>query len=156
AEPVGYDDVFEPDRIVVREGVLGVEESTVDPPGESGAQDDAPPVPEGETPETDDSGENPPQRDRRPMILASVLVALTFVCTGLSAWFYAEADALWQPAQNQALLDNAATSALNGQITDTVQKVFSYDFADTAKTENAAKTLLTGQAIQQYNQLFAM
>lgn len=96
-------------------------------------------------------------RPKRPIVTA-VLLVLTVVCGILSFWFFTEANALRNegPAANHALTDPAATSEVNGQISAAVQQTFSYDFANTAKTENAAKNLLVGPAIQQYNQLYAI
>jgi Mce-associated membrane protein len=96
-------------------------------------------------------------RPKRPIVTA-VLLVLTVVCGILSFWFFTEANALRNegPAANHALTDPAATSEVNGQISAAVQQTFSYDFANTAKTEDAAKNLLVGPAIQQYNQLYAI
>ncbi|MEV0701464.1 hypothetical protein AB0I53_26630 [Saccharopolyspora sp. NPDC050389] len=55
---------------------------------------------------------------------------------------------------NEALVSAGATSEVNGQISDAVEKVFSYDFNDTAKTETAARDLLVGSAVQKYDDLF--
>ncbi|TDD42797.1 hypothetical protein [Saccharopolyspora elongata] len=55
---------------------------------------------------------------------------------------------------NQALVSAGATSEVNGQIGDAVEKVFSYDFNDTGKTEAAARDLLVGSAVQKYDDLF--
>lgn len=93
---------------------------------------------------------------KRPAVLLPVLLVPAVICAALAVWFQAEVHALRDegPGANQALVDTADTSAVNGQITDAVQKVFSYDFSNTAKTEDAAKNVLVGPAIQQYNQLF--
>jgi Mce-associated membrane protein len=92
----------------------------------------------------------------RPAVVLPLLLVPAVICAALAVWFHAEVHALRDegPGANQALVDTADTSAVNGQITDAVQKVFSYDFANTAKTEDAAKSVLVGPAIQQYNQLF--
>jgi Mce-associated membrane protein len=60
------------------------------------------------------------------------------------------------PAANEALTSAGATSEVNGQVSDGIEKLFSYDFNDTAKTENAAKDLLVGPAVQKYDELFAL
>ncbi|WP_137812538.1 hypothetical protein [Gandjariella thermophila] len=93
----------------------------------------------------------------REFALPIALVLLAAVLAGLAVWFRGEASALTSggDAENKALVDAAATSEVNGQISSAVEKVFSYSFADTAATENAAKQLLTGKAADQYNQLFA-
>ncbi|GAB2657448.1 hypothetical protein GCM10027271_15070 [Saccharopolyspora gloriosae] len=85
-------------------------------------------------------------------LIAAMLVA-TVVLAGLAAWFGVEAYAVRNG--NQALSDQATTSEVNGQISDGVEKIFSYDFADTGKTEQAAKDLLTGGAVGEYDKLFA-
>lgn len=84
-------------------------------------------------------------------LIAAMLVA-TVVLAGLATWFGIEAYAVRNG--NQALADQATTSEVNGQISDGVEKIFSYDFADTGKTERAAKELLTGGAVGEYEQLF--
>ena len=58
--------------------------------------------------------------------------------------------------QNVAVTDGAATSAVSRQITSAVNTVFSYNYADTAATRQAAQGLLTGPAIKQYNTYFAL
>ncbi|MEU6127706.1 hypothetical protein ABZ805_00925, partial [Saccharopolyspora sp. NPDC047091] len=84
--------------------------------------------------------------------LIAVLLAATVVLAGLASWFGVEAYGAFHG--NRALADQATTSEVNGQITDGVEKIFSYDFADTGKTERAAKDLLVGRAIGEYEQLF--
>ncbi|MCI2417099.1 hypothetical protein MOQ72_06670 [Saccharopolyspora sp. K220] len=82
----------------------------------------------------------------------------TAVLAALAAWFGIQwYSALYTgAAANEALVSAGATSEVNGQITDAVEKLFSYDFNDTAKTENAARDLLVGPAVQRYNDLFAV
>ncbi|MGP4015286.1 hypothetical protein [Saccharopolyspora sp. 5N708] len=82
----------------------------------------------------------------------------TVVFAALAVWFGIEwyADRYTGSAANEALVSAGATSEVNGQITDAVEKLFSYDFNDTAKTETAARDLLIGPAVQRYNELFAV
>ncbi|WP_258343676.1 hypothetical protein [Saccharopolyspora gregorii] len=82
----------------------------------------------------------------------AALLAVTVVLAGLATWFGVEAYGAFYG--NRALADQAGTSEVNGQITDGVEKIFSYDFADTGKTERAAKDLLVGRAVGEYEQLF--
>ena len=84
-------------------------------------------------------------------LIAAVLAAAV-VLAGLATWFGIEAYAARNG--NQALADQAGTSEVNGQISQGVEQIFSYDFADTGKTERAAKDLLVGDAIGEYEQLF--
>jgi Mce-associated membrane protein len=93
----------------------------------------------------------------RDFALPITLVVLAAVLAGFAVWFGGEASALSSggDAENRALSDAAGTSEVNGQVSSAVEKVFSYSFADTASTENAAKQLLSGKAADQYNQLFS-
>ena len=125
--------------------------------------EDLPEGSEGDGTETTDSTPPPPPEDgtatggKRGYGLPALLVGLTVVCTVLAVVFGMQAAQLRGDGagSNQALADAAATSEVNGQISDAVAKVFSYDFADTAKTEKAANELLVGDAVGKYNELFA-
>ncbi|MFG2090906.1 MULTISPECIES: hypothetical protein [unclassified Spirillospora] len=90
--------------------------------------------------------------------LVVFLGALTMALVGTAAWAADQESSLTgaASAENAALSDNARTSEVRGQITTAVNTVFSYNYADVAKTEKAAQELLTGKAVQQYNQLFAL
>lgn len=87
-----------------------------------------------------------------------LLGVLSIALGGTAAWSARQADALTGAgsAQNGALSDNGRTSEVKGQITSAVNTAFSYNYADVGKTEKAAQELLTGKAVQQYNQLFAL
>jgi len=90
--------------------------------------------------------------------LPVALAVLTIVLGGVGAWSARQAHALNSnpTAENKALTDSARTSALKGEVTDIVNTVFSYNYTDVAKTERAAQTLLTGKAVQQYNEMIAV
>jgi Mce-associated membrane protein len=94
---------------------------------------------------------------RRPLVLL-VLGAVTVLLGGFGIWATAHASSLRSQAaqQNAAVIDPAATTAVQRQIDSAVQTIFSYSYADTAATRQAAQRLLTGQAIQQYDSLFAL
>jgi Mce-associated membrane protein len=95
-----------------------------------------------------------PARFRR---LPVVLGAATVLLGGLAVWFADEADALrgQAGAANVALTDPARTSEVTGQVTDAVNALFSYDYADTAKTQQAAAGRLSGRAVGQYDSMLA-
>lgn len=82
----------------------------------------------------------------------------TAVLIGLAGWFGFEAYSARYTgaAANEAMVSAGATSEVSGQVSDAVEKLFSYDFNDTAKTEAASKELLTGAAVQRYEELFAV
>ena len=79
--------------------------------------------------------------------LAAVIVLLL----GATLWFLISRE----PAQtNTALVDTATTNAVETQVKAAIQDSFSYDYTNTARTEQAARAALTGNAFQQYEQLF--
>jgi Mce-associated membrane protein len=57
---------------------------------------------------------------------------------------------------NIAFVDQAATRTVTHDVIAAVNTIFSYSYADTARTRAAAQGLLTGGAIRQYNTLFAL
>jgi Mce-associated membrane protein len=86
-----------------------------------------------------------------------VLAVVTVLVGGLAVWFGLE----WGHTRsgvdvsNTALTDNATTSEVSGQVTSAVSTVFSYDYTNLGKTQQAVQKVLTGTALCQYNQLFA-
>ncbi|MFI0479231.1 hypothetical protein [Actinomadura sp. 9N215] len=90
--------------------------------------------------------------------LVVFLGALTIAFGVAAAWLHGQAGDLAgaASARNDALTDNARTAEVKGQITTAVNTAFSYNYADVAKTEKAAQEVLTGKAVQQYNELFAL
>ena len=108
----------------------------------------------------DAEAEAPPagtSRPRRP-IAALILGAVTVILGAFGIWATAHASSLRaQSAQRStALTDPAATSAVRAQIDSAVQTIFSYSYANTGATRQAAQRLLTGPAIKQYDSLFAL
>ncbi|SHN33290.1 hypothetical protein [Actinacidiphila paucisporea] len=100
----------------------------------------------------------PKRAPRRPMPVAVTLLAvLTVLLGGFAAFAASRAGALHDTVatRNTALTDTAATSEVKGQIAQAVNAVFSYDYADTARTDAAARRLLTGKAVQQYAGMLA-
>ena len=95
---------------------------------------------------------------RHPLLLPACLGALAVILGGLATWFGLEASSATSgvDVSNTALTDPAATREVTQQVTGAVNKIFSYNYADTAKTSQAAATLLTGKARQQYDTLFKL
>jgi Mce-associated membrane protein len=95
---------------------------------------------------------------RRRLLLPACLAGVAVVLGGLAVWFAVEAGNTGSGVneQNTALLDSAATTKVNKQIDAAVNTVFSYNYADTARTKAAAQSLLTGKAIAEYNSLFKL
>jgi Mce-associated membrane protein len=99
---------------------------------------------------------SPSPRWRR--VLPVVFGAATVVLGALGAWAAVEGHDLRANAAsaNDALVDASATRSVTRDVTSAVNTIFSYSYADTARTKTAAQRLLTGPAIRQYNQLFAL
>jgi Mce-associated membrane protein len=91
-------------------------------------------------------------------ILPAAFGAATIALGALGAWATVAAHDLRTNAAtaNGALVDASATGAVKRDVTSAVNTIFSYSYADTGRTQAAAQDLLTGAAIQQYNQLFAL
>lgn len=84
-------------------------------------------------------------------VLPVALVLVAVVLAGLGTFFLVKSRSV---RYDTALVDSATTSAVNGQVREAVEKSFSYNFADVAATEKAARELLTGRALCQYNAVF--
>ncbi|CAG7630946.1 nuclear transport factor 2 family protein [Actinacidiphila bryophytorum] len=100
----------------------------------------------------------PRKAPARPFPLAvTVLAVLAVLLGGFAAVAASRASALHGTVatHNTALTDTARTSEVKGQIAEAVNAVFSYDYADTARTDTAARRLLTGKAVQQYASMLA-
>ena len=104
------------------------------------------------------SDETTEDRRSRTRLVAVILGLVTVVLAGFGVWATLEAHSLRSTAapQNLALTDGAATNAVNRQVTSAINTVFSYNYANTGATRQAAQGLLTGPAIQQYNTYFAL
>lgn len=98
-----------------------------------------------------------PAAEPRSLRPALILGVCALVLGGLALWFAQQAQQVRAAAgTNTALTDNAATSEANGQVASAVNTLFSYRYDDLDKTQQAARTLLTGKAVCQYDQLFAV
>jgi Mce-associated membrane protein len=101
-------------------------------------------------------GAGPRPRARRAVV--AILGVATVVIGSLGIWAAVSAHDLRASASsaNTALVNRAATQGVERAISAAVNTIFSYSYADTARTKAAAQQLLTGPAIRQYNQLFAL
>ncbi|MYS21253.1 Mce-associated membrane protein [Streptomyces sp. DvalAA-14] len=101
----------------------------------------------------------PARRRRFPRgaVPIAALALLTVLLGGFAAWASGKASALrdTSAAHNTALTDTARTSEVKGTVAQDVNTVFSYDYADPARTDDAARRMLTGKAVQQYATLIA-
>ncbi|MEU8565012.1 hypothetical protein AB0C45_26490 [Streptomyces cyaneofuscatus] len=96
-------------------------------------------------------------RSRLRPRLPALLCALTVLLGAFAAWAFTSAASLREtPArQNTALTDIARTSEVKGRIGEAVGAVFSYDYASPARSDRAARTHLTGRAVQQHKDMLA-
>ena len=115
-----------------------------------------PAITEAAVTESPAAGASPRPRWRR--VLPVAFGAATVILGALGAWAAVEAHDLRANAAsaNDALVDASATRAVTRDVSSAVNTIFSYSYADTARTKAAAQRLLTGPAIRQYNQLFAL
>jgi Mce-associated membrane protein len=98
---------------------------------------------------------------REPLLLPVCLGVATVVLGGLAIWFGLSTGGGSSPSSgfgtggtNIALTNSAATNQVSQQIDNAVDTIFSYNYTDTAKTAQAAKALLTGNASSEYATLF--
>jgi len=88
-------------------------------------------------------------RPRKPLLA----VLLTLLLGGFAGYAHARANSLEAGAadhDNTALTDAVRSSQVKGGVTQAVNTLFSYDYTDPARTDDAAGGLLTGAAVQQY------
>ncbi|MFJ9522828.1 hypothetical protein ACIRPK_31845 [Kitasatospora sp. NPDC101801] len=99
----------------------------------------------------------PAKRSPRRRPLPAVLLALAVLLGGFGIWSTVAAAGLRADAgqHNTALTDPAGTSEVKGKITEAVNELFSFTHADPARTDQAARRLLTGRAVEQHATLLA-
>jgi Mce-associated membrane protein len=138
---------------------LPAAQTDADSESDVNASADAPAAPAG--PAAPDALVNPHangRRSRRRAVVAGLLGAGTVVLGSLGIWAIVAAHSLNVAAgtANSALIDRSATRRVETDVTRAVNTIFSYTYADTARTKAAAQRLLTGQAIRQYDRLFGL
>ncbi|MFE9461457.1 hypothetical protein [Streptomyces californicus] len=106
---------------------------------------------------TDTPRTKTPRPSRPRVTLPAVLCALTVLLGAFAVWAFTSADSLRdEPArQNSALTDIGRTSEVKGRISEAVGAVFSYDYASPERADRAARTYLTGRAVQQHKDMLA-
>jgi Mce-associated membrane protein len=85
---------------------------------------------------------------RSSFVIAGALFGLALVLAGFAVWFKIEDNKLSAATDNTALLDVARTSQVNQAATSAAETLFSYDYKDIAKTQNAAKDLLLNDEVR--------
>ncbi|SFQ63400.1 Mce-associated membrane protein [Amycolatopsis arida] len=93
---------------------------------------------------------------RSPKVLIGVFLAAAVVFAALAVFFRIQGSEAEAATANKALIDVARTAQVKQQTSEAVEALFSYDYNDIAKTENAAKDLLvTDEVRTKYEQQFA-
>lgn len=82
-----------------------------------------------------------------------VALAAVLVAVGLLGWLMAHDMTSTASAQNTAMVDAAATSRVQSEVSRALTSVLSYDHANPAQTETAAREVLTGDASKEYETL---
>lgn len=130
------------------------EVDTVEPVDESQADEPEAPVDAAEAPvDEDDTAEEAPKRSREALKLPIALLVAAALLVAGGGWAVLRAGEVTANA-NVALVDTGGTAEVTRQVREGLEKVFSYRHDDTAATEDAARTVLTGSARDQYDRLF--
>ncbi|WP_232376373.1 ICP22 family protein [Amycolatopsis aidingensis] len=98
-----------------------------------------------------------PRRSRRSLFrLAALLLVAALAFAALAVYFRMEGNQVSAATNNTALVDVARTAQVEQEVSAAVEKLFSYDFNDIAKTEQAAQELLVNDEVcGQYQRQFA-
>jgi len=91
---------------------------------------------------------------RNGLLVPIALAVVAVLIGGLASWFGVQWAQASKAGQNTALVDNAGTAEVSGQIVSAVSTIFSYNYTNMQKTESAVQNLLTGDALCQYNLLY--
>jgi len=90
----------------------------------------------------------------KPYVLASALVLVALLLGGLAYWFKSEEVKVSTATSNTALLDVAKTAQVKDSVSKAAEALFSYDFNNIKKTEDAANDLLANDDVRnKYNSL---
>lgn len=97
-----------------------------------------------------------PWRNRRRPSTPVVLVLVAAVLVGLGSWFLVQSRVAPSGGGtgNAALLDTGRTTEVSGQVSDALQRIFSYSYDNVEASEQAAREVLTGAAVADYEKLF--
>jgi len=83
-----------------------------------------------------------------------VVAALCLAVGGFGWWQYIDATTS-SAAANHAVVDEKATSAVQSEVSQALERVLTYDHADPQTTKAAADRVLSGAARTEYDTLFA-
>jgi Mce-associated membrane protein len=90
----------------------------------------------------------------KPHVVAGALVLVALILGGLAFWFRSEEVKISSATSNTALLDVAKTAQVKDAVSKAAEALFSYDFNNIKKTEDAANDLLANDDVRnKYNSL---
>jgi len=90
----------------------------------------------------------------KPYLVAGALVLVALILGGLAFWFKSEEVKVSSATSNTALLDVAKTAQAKDAVSKAAEALFSYDFNNIKKTEDAANDLLANDDVKnKYNSL---
>ncbi|WP_328459102.1 MULTISPECIES: hypothetical protein [unclassified Amycolatopsis] len=106
----------------------------------------------------EESGDQPAgpakSRTQQPYLVAGALVLVALILGGLAYWFKSEEVQVSNATSNTALLDVAKTAQVKDAVSKAAESLFSYDFNNIKKTEDAANDLLANDDVRnKYNSL---
>ncbi|WP_072474790.1 hypothetical protein [Amycolatopsis australiensis] len=91
---------------------------------------------------------------QKPYLVAGALVLVALILGGLAFWFKSEEVKISSATSNTALLDVAKTAQVKDAVSKAAEALFSYDFNNIKKTEDAANDLLANDDVKnKYNSL---
>jgi Mce-associated membrane protein len=92
-----------------------------------------------------------------PVVLVAALAAITVACLTMGTVFVVKAiDKRGGTPDNIALVDQARTQEVISQVSADVVKIFSYNYASAAASQQAAQSVLVDPGRQQYLTLFKL
>ena len=93
---------------------------------------------------------------RRAWVQLVLLVLVIVALVALAAVFRGQAErASTGAARNQAVIDTGANTELVGQVSKAIETVLSYDYTKLDENEKAAREVITGGYVQEYDKTFA-
>ncbi|WP_233223539.1 hypothetical protein, partial [Amycolatopsis sp. CA-128772] len=91
---------------------------------------------------------------QKPYLVAGALVLVALILGGLAYWFHAKEQEISSATSNTALLDVAKTAQVKDAVSKAAEALFSYDYNNIKKTEDAANDLLANDDVKnKYNSL---
>ncbi|TVT05968.1 hypothetical protein FNH07_22205 [Amycolatopsis bartoniae] len=85
--------------------------------------------------------------------MLAVLTAVVVLAIGAAVWSILQVRAIH--GGNRAVADTTATAEVTDQVGNDVKALFSYDYANLARTERAAASVLVDEAVGQYQSGYA-